>query len=1016
MAEKDIIQNLIFQLGQSQLDRQSDALDSHFAAVDERSLEDLWQLTQQLAQDVNYYRGDISTPAGDWRGFFPSQETLQQFLTNDTADTPPHLALFITFLKLYQTPQAVLNQLTGRHLDFYYKTVLQFQPKSAIPDKAHLLLELKKNTAPVLITPQHPFSAGKDATGVEQIYVPTRKTVINTAKVASLRSLFLDRASQTVRYAPIANSADGLGEKLSPESPSWSGFGNASLPRAEVGFAIASPVLAMQEGTRTVTVRLSLDNLDQTRVNNTTLVSAFDVFLTGAKTWLGPYRVSPTLATNNVLEFSLTIAASDAAVVGYDAAIHGYTYNTTDPILQVVLNPDTTLSYLDWQGISLLTAQIAVEVTGITSLQLESDDGILNPKRPFLPFGTQPTIGSSFRVGYPEALSKKLLELKLAVKWKGINPNLATHYSGYGTSVTNSSFTAAVAFNDGGTWHYTGTGERLFDRNNATVERVFQFTPGTPSVSPALRAGMEVYAFNTIGSLWAFNFVSKYLLWNPVFIPLVNVEPEARSGFITFALERDFLHSTYRTKYVENVMTYSKSSNGTLTILNEPYTPTIQTISLAYKAQSDAVPLSSNVLGDLTNRDIQFFHITYFGQMREHGFQRTQFNLAATISLLPNYTYAGELLIGLQGLQPGESVSLLFQVAEGSANPDIARESLDWFVLGDNYWQFLDRSSVVLDTTQQLLTSGVIQFIIPAKATTQNTILPKDHIWIKAAIRENVTAVCRLVQVVANAIEVQFQDQGNDPKHLLTPLEPGKISKLKTTVAGIKAITQPYASFGGRAIEADRTLQTRASERLRHKNRCITAWDYERIVLEAFPQIHQVKCIPHAKDGVWLAPGNVLLVVVPDLHNQNAANPLQPKVDAVTLQQITDYVNDRRGMQVKVQVKNPLYQKIQVDCRVQFRPGYEFNFYQKALQQALQEFLSPWAFDADRPISFGGKVYKSVLLDFVEELPYVDYLTDFKVYTYSGETNNLIDVSEVSPERPDTILVSDVSHVIHPVA
>ncbi|MGI0494759.1 baseplate J/gp47 family protein [Alkalinema pantanalense CENA528] len=1014
MAEKDIIQNLIFQLGQSQTDRQSEALDSQFAKVDERSLEDLWQFARQLSSAVNYYRGNIDTPAGDWQSFFPSQGTLQQFLTSETAETPPHLALFLTFLKLYQTPQEVLNQITERHLDFYYKTVLQFQPKPAIPDKAHLVLELKKNTAPVLMTPQHQFSAGKDATGVEQIYVPTRETVINPAKVASLRSLFLDRASQTVRYAPIANSADGLGEKLSTDSPSWSSFGNASLPRAEVGFAIASPVLAMQEGTRTVTVRLNLSNVDRTRVNNTTLVSAFDVFLTGAKTWLGPYRVSPTLSSANVLEFSITIAASDAAVIGYDVATHGYTYTTADPVLQAILNPDATLGYLDWQSVSLLAAQITVEVSGITGLHLESDDGLLDPKRPFLPFGAQPTIGSSFRVGYPEALNKKLLELKLAVKWKGVNPNLATHYSGYGTSVTNASFTAAVAFDDGGTWHYTGTGELLFDRDNATVERVFQFRPGTPSISPALRAGMEVYTFNTIGSLWAFNFVSKYLLWNPVFIPLVNVEPEARSGFITFALERDFLHSTYRTKYVENVMTYSKTG-GTLTILNEPYTPTIQTISLSYKAQSDAVAVSSIALSDFANQDVQFFHITYFGQMREHGYQRNQFNLGSTVALLPTYAYAGELLIGLQGLQPGDSVSLLFQVAEGSANPDIARESLDWFVLGDNYWQLLDRSSVVLDTTQQLLTSGITQFIIPANATTQNTILPSNQIWIKAGIRNNVTTVCRLVQVAANAIAVQFQDQGNDPQHLLTPLEPGKISKLKTTVAGIKAIAQPYASFGGRAIEADRVLQTRASERLRHKNRCITAWDYERIVLEAFPQIHQVKCIPHAKDGVWLAPGNVLLVVVPDLRNQNAANPLQPKVDAVTLQQITDYVNDRRGMQVKVQVKNPLYQTIQVDCRVQFYPGYEFNYYQKALKQALTEFLSPWAFNIDRPISFGGKVYKSVLLDFVEELSYIDYVTDFKVYTYSSETNNFIDVSEVSPTRPDAILVSDSSHIINPV-
>ena len=160
-----------------------------------------------------------------------------------------------------------------------------------------------------------------------------------------------------------------------------------------------------------------------------------------------------------------------------------------------------------------------------------------------------------------------------------------------------------------------------------------------------------------------------------------------------------------------------------------------------------------------------------------------------------------------------------------------------------------------------------------------------------------------MIEISSNAVEVQFVDKGNDPGHLLTALGKGSISKLRNGLSAVKSVSQPYASFGGRAVESDDVFYTRVSERLRHKNRCITAWDYERIILEAFPNVHKVKCIPHA-DGVhWLVPGNVLIVVFPDLKNKNAMDPLQPKVDANTISRITAYIQDRTGKQVTVKVK-----------------------------------------------------------------------------------------------------------------
>ncbi len=976
MAESDIVQNLVFQLGQSQSDRSPKELDIHFADVDERTTADLLRFTKDFAKFVRYYGNDPAIANGNWSNFFPDYAKIESVLKNEQANTPPHLGLFLAFLELYKQPKSIINNITARHLDFYYKDVLRLDKKAAIADKVHLLLELKKNVAPILISPEHVFSAGKDATNVDLIYAPTRETIINAAKVESLRSLFLDTTGHgTIRTAAIANSSDGLGGKLAENDKRWSGFGNPKLPAAQIGFAIASPVLRMLEGDRKVTVSLKLKNLDRSKLNETSLNGAFDISITGEKSWLGSYGLSPKLSVEDLLEFSFIVPATEKAVVDYNAAIHGYDYSAQAPIVQVLLKVgNDKIGYNDFRGVTIESAMVSVEVSNITSLHLESDDGAIDPKKAFLPFGSQPTKGSRFLVDYPEALAKKLSNLSINVQWKDAPTDFSTHYKNYivQPEINNSFFTTKVE----GSWVNTNTSVRLFEASDATSSHVFQLISSNSLVS-------------AIGS-------------------------------IVFFLERDFLHTAYRTQYVENVLKYSKVG-GTLVTLNEPYTPAIQNISLTYKASSDHVQIDSTSLDDFANPDLQFLHISYFGQMREHGYQRQQIEaqiktgINTAVPLLPKYDYEGELLIGLSELKAGDSISVLFQVSEGSADPELRSEALLWFVLCDNYWKPLTRAEVLLDTTNQLLTSGIIQFMIPAEATTQNTILPSALIWIKAGITGNVTAVSQIIDIRANAVEVQFVNDDNDLNHLLTALESGAIAKFKNGLSAIKTVNQPYASFSGRAVETDPTFYTRVSERLRHKNRCLTPWDYERIILEAFPKVHKIKCIPHAKENSWLSPRHVLIVVVPDLKNKNATNSFEPKVDADTISRITDYVQKKAGMQVQVKVKNPSYQMIQMDFKVKFHIGYEFNYYKTQLDLAITQFLSPWAYQGDRDISFGGKIYKSVLLNFVEDLPYVDYVTDFKMYSPISPTTNKVDINEAQPHAPDTIIVSAPAHIINPV-
>src|SRR3954453_10153344 len=110
MAERDIVQNLISQLGQSQDERLPAELDAHFADVDERGPEELLRFWQRLAPLVRHYDA-TGAEDGDWA----------PFLVPRGADgaMPPHLALLNAFAELREIPREAINRLTGRHLDFF---------------------------------------------------------------------------------------------------------------------------------------------------------------------------------------------------------------------------------------------------------------------------------------------------------------------------------------------------------------------------------------------------------------------------------------------------------------------------------------------------------------------------------------------------------------------------------------------------------------------------------------------------------------------------------------------------------------------------------------------------------------------------------------------------------------------------------------------------------------------------------------------------------------------------------
>ena len=156
-----------------------------------------------------------------------------------------------------------------------------------------------------------------------------------------------------------------------------------------------------------------------------------------------------------------------------------------------------------------------------------------------------------------------------------------------------------------------------------------------------------------------------------------------------------------------------------------------------------------------------------------------------------------------------------------------------------------------------------------------------------------------------------------------------------------------------------------------------------------------------------LAPGHVTIVTIPRLDVQNLRDPLKPCTSLGLLDQIRAFLKARAGCFVQLHVMNPQFEAVRVRFKLRLRNGFDESYSLKQTAEAITRFLSPWAFAAGGTPSFGGKVYKSVLINFVEDLGWVDYVTDFRMFRdIENMPPGSVDFDEVEGSRAVSILVS----------
>ncbi|MEM6765022.1 MAG: hypothetical protein AAF655_08855 [Bacteroidota bacterium] len=684
--------------------------------------------------------------------------------------------------------------------------------------------------------------------------------------------------------------------------------------------------------------------------------------------------------------------------------------------------------YKYFQGLALQHIEIEIEVQGVKSLLLENDIGLLNPAKPFMPFGPQPKKGSKFFIGSPEVFLKSLTgtsrpEIELSLNWADLpEEGFGNHYAEYNSvdatsPFNNNYFTVSFQKLEGGEWQGVGSSDSLFEN-------------GTNEPQPEKHITLENVLPERALNLEEFSQLSTQL----------------GRGFIRMELENDFFHGNY----APSITTYVDDSTGYDHAPNQPYTPTLNSISLTYRSR-EVISFSETPFEERVEK---LFHIEPFGWKEIYPFDRNVDKKVAVVSssIVPEFLVAngadtggtttytdaeGSLYIGLADSLPPQSVSILFQLAEGSADPELPQQEVVWSYLIHNEWFDFKTAEILSDTTNGLLTSGIISFALPREVNDMHTSLASSTFWIKASVANHTAAISKAIAIMPQAVKATFDlKEENDSNRLTVPLAAESIGKLQERQAAIKKVLQPFASFNGKiaeqveapaAVTGDDIFRkeyneyyVRLSERLRHKNRGITIYDYERIILQVFPDIYKVKCLNHTRiktdsyDASEHAPGHVKLIVLPNLQNRNAVDPMRPRVSLNTLTEIRDHIQPLISDFIQLEVKNPDFEEVRVHFKVKFHPAQDANrgFYETLLIQSIRQFLAPWIYEEGEDLSLGGKIHRSLILNHLEEQDYVDFVTDFHMDHIISETEVKIDVEEAVASTSSSVLVSADTHII----
>jgi len=951
----------------------------------------------------------------------------------------PHIALVISFLHLYSYLQKPVNGLIKKHLDYYYQEIIGIKFKKEILDDVHLVLEPVDPSSPFILNKGTQVIAEIGDNPEKLLYALVNSVQLSGTQIKELKTLFVSNKTQVKEKKngiegikecqvfkadnPVPHTATFLKEKDSFNTWPLLGEEQSELPlqqktmtAADMGLLVASPLFYQADGQRNFWVKFFIQKqaLKQFELHVEHLANAlgrspevlllemlnqaFVITITGSTGWISieDYGVSYSSVKNpdSFMEVKFKLGITEESVAVYNCNLHGYNFDNVQwPVLQLQLNnfsfhhPYTFLSYFIIERIA-----IKVDVKESKQFKLRNNLGDLYSGSPFQPFGPIPTIGSYLDINNPNIFNRYTTNFCLQFYWYNLprgGAGFAGYYAGYNYPYTNESFKIQL---------------------NSTADAKAAPAAEEQQVFQLFENNLEKDGLKACTRITNIDF--KRIKFNnaPVLDQAQEVtEPYLKQGTVRLELiapQEAFGHRLYPQVFTETVVHNSKRFATNRSIPNQPYVPVVKSLSIDYTLEHSE---QTNGASYTNEEEVLLIHLYPFGYDTFYTGKNAEHNL-----FVPPPDQESNLFIGLNELFPGQELSLFFQLSEANFHHTVHDpEEINWSHLSTNKWVPIPKAGVVLDTTGNFVKSGIITLKIPDGIEKKNTILNPDLYWIRASLPGESSVRSKVIAVFAQgAMAVRVPEQYHFPDHSYT-LPPGAIKGFKEKNTKIKDIRQFFPSFNGQSQETYQQYNIRVSERLRHKQRFLSILDITQAVLNAFPQILMVKCYSTDKDSNMILPGvDIHLIVIPKERADGGFINQEPKVNLSVLYDIKQFITQAISGFVKVEVGNPIYEKIMVVTRVQFKNTDQVRqsngYYLKLMNEDIKKYISEWLYNPHCDFQIGSKIYVSEILNYLQQRDYIAYITGFSLIHFYKTWNKEDDsyhakITDTSVDKIDSL-------------
>lgn len=883
---------------------------------------------------------------------YQAANRLQELSTN-TRSHEPHTGLLMAFCKLIMLYDAQYNQLIQKHTAFVFSDILRLQKQAPLPDTAYVSLGLAPNVKHYFLQKNTLFKAGKNSAGKPLYYRSTADIVLNSARITALRSSVRIRKANELQT--VAGTEDAAGAVWQVNN-AWLPFNDIGDTYTGTGFE-SRLLEGMQKKDTVIRFEFQFDN-------NVPEVAGLPantrVILLLADGTEAALAITSATANAHTLTISTKIEKDLPAPVktGVNARVTVASPGKDD-------TGDYPALYRFLLKRPMVKIKVKIDAQEFTPARVHTAFGSVDGSTSFVAFGSRSLAGASFRVHHPFISYADRLDITL-------------HWDGKLQEVVKLDING-----------YDEDAPRL---EESTVIRGFENNRGS-SLQVKLRENLLYYAFSTFkrGSV---------------------------ETTVTTALPRVLLVKSIDLKGDLEELVYEKDTTRPVRYTEERFQRYFAPLQLPYAGKA----MQKTLLRERYKVARIRFWDSYRNNLTVHlyPFGERRVNSPGGLTFLPDYSapnlgfndYEADLYIGLSDITPGQSISLLFDIAAETAGQSEQEARISWHFVTDEKIEALDPSRVI-DTTRHFLQTGIVHLTLPPTATAHNRILYGDNTcWLVARCHRYPEQVAHIRSIKTNGVAVE-RVLDDDNREARPSVAPGTIENLFPKTANVKSVTQDTPSFNGRETETDRHYFWRSSMRLRHKRRGIAQWDMEQLILEQFPGIYKVKCLNHAvydeaTVSLTAQPGHCLITLVP-YYLVNPENPnLQPAVPLSVLMEVKAWLESRSSPFLRFQVLNTRWDIISVDLEITVNPDIrDLLSYRDRLNRDIMRFFSPWAFDAGDAPAAARKIYAATLVDFIDELPYVHYIRKLKLLKNGLEVND-----EIASSSAIHFLTSATGHTL----